>query len=322
VNGRSRTELRHLGCILLLALSPSVVACSEAPETQLRASHEGPTGVVSVYTVNYPLLYFSERIGGAHVRVSLPAPPDVDPALWSPDGDTVAAYQGADLVIENGAGYAQWLAHASLPSAHRVDTSAAFGDRLLAADRAITHGHGPGGAHSHAATAFTTWLDPTLAVMHARAIEAALAAARPAAADVFAAGLAALENDLADLDRRLRDSTRDLAGESLLFSHPVYAYFMHRYGLSGRALDWEPGEMPSPGSWRALDEMLEVEPARILIAEGALHPDAVARLAERNVVVVVVAPCANRPVQGDWLDTMRANANRLAAVGTRAESGR
>jgi hypothetical protein len=67
--------------------------------------------------------------------------------------------------------------------------------------------------------------------------------------------------------------------------------------------------------------MLEVEPARILIAEGALHPDAVARLAERNVVVVVVAPCGNRPVQGNWLDVMRANANRLAAIGTRAESG-
>ena len=35
-----------------------------------------------VYTVNYPLYYFAERIGGEYIQVVLPAPPDVDPAFW------------------------------------------------------------------------------------------------------------------------------------------------------------------------------------------------------------------------------------------------
>ena len=314
VNGDCGTGPTQCGRILLLVLWSAAIACSQPSDTPPEVSSEPGAGVVSVYTVNYPLLYFSERIGGAHVRASLPAPRDIDPAFWNPDGDTVAAYQGADLVLENGAGYAQWLARASLPGAQRIDTSAAFRDRLLPAERAITHGHGPDGEHSHAASAFTTWLDPTLARMHARAIETALAGALPAASDDFAAGLAALETDLMDLDRRLQAATRSLTGESLLFSHPVYGYFMHRYGLSGRSLDWEPGELPSPAQWRALDALLEAEPARFLIAEGALHPDAVARLAKRGVTVVVVAPCANRPAQGDWLDVMNANADRLAAT--------
>jgi ABC-type Zn uptake system ZnuABC Zn-binding protein ZnuA len=74
-----------------------------------------------VYTVNYPLQYFAERIGGDRVDVRLPAPADVDPAYWSPGAETVAAYQGADLILLNGAGYAQWVQRASLPRAQRVD---------------------------------------------------------------------------------------------------------------------------------------------------------------------------------------------------------
>jgi len=33
-------------------------------------------GPLLVYTVNYPLKYFAERIGGEHVRVEFPAPSD------------------------------------------------------------------------------------------------------------------------------------------------------------------------------------------------------------------------------------------------------
>ncbi|MEA3275247.1 MAG: hypothetical protein U9Q81_08160, partial [Pseudomonadota bacterium] len=35
-----------------------------------------------LYTVNYPLQYFAERIAGEHAQVVFPAPADVDPAFW------------------------------------------------------------------------------------------------------------------------------------------------------------------------------------------------------------------------------------------------
>ena len=97
-----------------LALLAWALACGE--------SHEPPTAggegarqreAVSVYVVNEPLRTFAERIGGASVRVVFPAPPGVDPAFWSPDPETVAAYQQADVILLNGAGYARWVARAT-----------------------------------------------------------------------------------------------------------------------------------------------------------------------------------------------------------------
>jgi len=38
-------------------------------------------GRVTVYTVNYPLQYFAQRIAGKHAEVIFPAPTDIDPSV-------------------------------------------------------------------------------------------------------------------------------------------------------------------------------------------------------------------------------------------------
>ena len=163
----------------LLAVA-ALLACGPGERAdEVRQVDPEAAGPLTVYVVNYPLRYFAEQIGGELVRVVLPAPSDVDPAHWSPDAETVAAYQAADLILLNGAGYARWVQRASLPRARLLDTSASFRDRLIAQDAATTHIHGPEGAHSHTDLAFTTWLDPALAILQARAVAEAFAEARP-----------------------------------------------------------------------------------------------------------------------------------------------
>ena len=100
---------------------------------------------VTVYTVSYPLQYFTERIGGGAVEVVFPAPADVDPAWWMPDADTVAAYQRADLIILNGANYAKWTGKVTLPRGKMVNTSSKFREEYITSDKETTHSHGPGG---------------------------------------------------------------------------------------------------------------------------------------------------------------------------------
>ena len=95
-----------IGSLLALA---ALLACGSGERAD-EARRTGPEAAepLTVYVVNYPLRYFAERIGGELVRVVFPAPADVDPAHWSPDAETVAAYQAADLILLNGAGYARW----------------------------------------------------------------------------------------------------------------------------------------------------------------------------------------------------------------------
>jgi len=307
--------VRRLRPTPLLAAAACAIACAAAEEQSAppRASNED--GRLSVYVVSEPLRSFAQQIGGDRVEVVFPAPPDVDPAHWSPDAETLAAYQGADLLLANGAGYASWRERATLRRRGLVNTSSGFADRLIEISGSPTHQHGPAGEHSHAETAFTTWLDPRLAAEQARAVSAALERERPEYAEEFQARLGSLEAELAALDARLEQATAGIGAAPILFSHPVYAYFERRYALNGRSLHWEPDAHPDAAAWAELDALLEAHPARLILWEAEPLAQTRGELAARGVRSVVFAPGGNRAPDGEsWLERMNANAARLEAV--------
>jgi zinc transport system substrate-binding protein len=270
--------------------------------------------ILTVFVVNYPLKYFAERIGGALVEVEFPAPAGIDPAFWSPDPETVAAYQAADLILLNGAGYAKWVERASLPAARMVDTSGSFQDRYLEVEGTVVHAHGPEGAHSHGETAFTTWLDPTLAVEQAGAIRDAFVVARPHEEVRFVAGFEALKRDLDLLDTQLEEVTKGSHDLPLLASHPVYQYLVRRYDLHLRSVHFEPEEFPGENEWRTLTEILKDHPAQWLIWEGEPQEKTRERLRDLGVECIVFDPCGNVPATGDYLTVMASNVRNLRRI--------
>ena len=299
----------QLGAVMRgIAVAALLLACSpaqESPSSAPAVSQED--GRLTLYTVSYPLKYLAERVGGESVSAVFPAPPDIDPAYWSPDPEQVAAYQGADLILLNGAGYATWVDRASFLRRQLVDTSAGFRDRLLPLDEAPLHTHGPEGDHSHSETAFTTWLDPALALEHARVIADALGGLRPDRAEVFEQNLHALEGDLARLDQRLERVAQRLGQSPLVFSHPVYAYLERRYRLNGRSLHWEPDRVPDAKLWQEFASLLETHPAQLMIWEALPEAETQQRLAALGVAIAVYAPTAQPPETGDWLTAMQSN---------------
>ena len=295
-----------------------VAACALGALALLASPAASESGApLEAYVVSYPLRYLTERIGGAQVRATLPAPTDVDPADWLPDAETVVAYQEADLIVLNGAGYARWVGLASLPRRRMLDTSAAFRERLIERVDTSTHAHGTTGSHSHAGFESLTWLDPTLSVLQARAIAAALVRERPEARRTFEANLASLEGDLLALDERLAAVTGPLRDVPLLFSHSVYGYLIHRYGLNGRSVHFEPDEPPDPAAWRTLRALLERHPARWMLWEDEPLEQTRDALLDLGVESRVYAPCGNVPARGDLLSVMRANAARLEEIAER-----
>ena len=303
---------RPLAQFLVLGTALAVMAataCSD-PELQAGASDTSPT-VPQVFVVNYPLQYFAERIGGDAVTVGFPAPGNEDPAFWMPDPPTVARYQQADLILLNGAGYAAWITSAALPLSTMVDTSKNFADRLISVEDAVTHSHGPEGEHSHGSTAFTTWLDPTLALEQARAVTAALTRRLPEQEQVFRDRYQELESDLLRIDRDMAAAVATDPTRPLLGSHPVYQYLARKYDLNLHSVHWEPDEVPGEELWTELAALLVDHPANWMLWESAPLTGTADRLRGLGVETVVFDPCARVPDQGDFLGVMLQNLQNL-----------
>jgi len=269
---------------------------------------------LTIYTVNYPLAYFAERLAGDLARVEFPVQADVDPAFWMPDEDTVRAYQAADLILLNGAGYAHWVDRVSLPSSRLVNTSRDFADQYIETTSGVSHSHGPGGEHSHSGTAFTTWLDLEQAARQADAVAKAIVRKRPDAKGRVGQNLEALKGELAALDARLARTSAVAPARPLLGSHPVYQYLARRYSLNLQSVFWEPDAAPTPQQWAELERLLKDHPARWMLWEATPLPATAERLRALGVQSIVFDPCSNRPATGDFLSVMDANAKNLEAA--------
>ena len=282
------------------------------PLIVLPINYSDAAGPLNVYVVNYPLKYFAERIGGDHVRVEFPVPADVDPAYWGPDLADIAAYQKADLILLNGAGYARWVANVSLPRSKIVDTSRKFKNRYIYTEEVATHSHGATGEHAHEALAFTTWLDLELAARQAEAIAVALSRKRPELRNRFQSNLEALVTDLEGLDRDIQTMVSKNPTLPLIVSHPVYDYFTKRYGLNVVSVHWEPDEVLHNSQLQELKGILQQHPAKWLIWEGAPVPASVTKLNKTLAVdSLVFDPCGNMPDSGDFMTVMRHNVEDL-----------
>lgn len=267
-----------------------------------------------VYTVNYPLQYFAERIAGDYADVIFPGPAGIDPAFWQPDAEAIAGFQAADLILLNGAGYAKWTSRASLPRRKLVDTSAGFRDKLIESTDRIAHSHGREGSHSHAGTAFTTWLDFSQAASQARTIRDALTRLHPDGTDTFTANALALEQELLDLDARLKAIVAGNPGIPVIASHPVYQYFSRRYGINLRSVMWEPDVVPGEDKWLELEQLLREHPAHWFIWESRPAPASLERLQQLGIQGTVFDPSANVPESGTFLDVMTENVKALDRI--------
>ena len=308
-----RQSMRGTVALLLLTV---VASCGKngSPDPSVPPRATGEDSAPVVYVVNYPLRYFTERIAGDRVDVRFPAPPDVDPAYWQPDEETIASYQQADLILRNGAAYAKWVEYTSLPTWKVVDTTAAFPDEHITIENAVTHTHGPEGGETHGGVAFTTWLDPALAIEQARAVKAAFVEAWPQYGEQFEAGFAALARDLRAIDEEMIQIVSARPDRPMLASHPVYQYLARRYDLDLECLHWEPDRAPTKAELQELEGILSTHPADVMIWESPPLAATVEALAQRGVRCVVFDPCGNAPWAGDYLETMRSNLSRLRAV--------
>lgn len=217
-----------------------------------------------------------------------------------------------------------------------------------------THSHGPAGEHTHEGIDGHTWVSPKLAIIQARRIAEAMANAWPEHAEAFAANLALLVEDLEMLQASLQDLTPAVNRHRVLASHPAYNYLARDLGWDVHNLDLDPESEDTQAVVDAVHDALHADedhhhdhehgddhghghghdeaahgegeadhehthgdkPA-ILLWEGE-PTDAIrdALRDELGVTSTLFSPAEGVPDEGDYMDVMRANLDRLRqAVG-------
>ncbi len=295
--------------IVLLIIVALLMACTDKePVGPDSTSRNMPV----VLTSNYPLYFFAREIAGKTIEVVFPTITG-DPAMWAPTGPDVAELQDADLLILNGADYESWLAFTTLPVGHSLDTTAQVQAMLLPIENEAVHQHGPAGEHSHQGTAFTTWLDPQLAIEQARAVMRGLSLLEPGQSGLFETNFEKLKQRLTQLDQSLATVFAELGEQPVIFSHPVYQYLQHRYDINGRSLHWEPEVEPGTREWIDFGNLLRQHPAKLMIWEDTPLDSVRVKLEQMGIRVLVFNPVGNVPSDGDYFTVMEQNLAGLRA---------
>ena len=159
--------------------------------------------------------------------------------------------------------------------------------------------------------AFTTWLDPALAIEQARNIEQAINELSPGMEDIYHARLVDLEERLTDLDAELERGFKALAGDPLFFSHPVYQYLASRYELNGVSMHWEPNEDPGIKARIDFRDILRRHPARVMIWEDDPAEQISDQLEQLDILAIPFHTASNTPASGNYFDVMTANLENL-----------
>jgi zinc transport system substrate-binding protein len=91
----------------------------------------------------------------------------------------------------------------------------------------------------------------------------------------------------------------------------VYHYLARRYGMSLKALLWEPENVPDDKAMADLNGILSGHRARWMIWEGTPAQESIEKLESVGLKSVVFDPCGNVPESGDFMSVMKANVEAL-----------
>lgn len=299
------------------ALAAALLVLCPAPSSAGPRGSAADGGPLKILASFLPMYVFAKNVVGdaPGVTVDLMLPASLgcphDYALTPGDMKKIAE---ADLFIANGRGMEEFLGipvKKANPGIVVVETAAA-----VAPIR--SRGPGPGGKGGEVNP--HTWVSPHNAILQVRAVEKALAAARPAQAgtfrrnaDAYAARLDALAADFAAAAGRFRN-------RNIVTFHGVFDYLARDLGLRVVGLIEEtPGQEPSAGEIERLVAAIRASRAAAVFDEPQ-YPERIAAVvaAEAKVPLRTLDPVSTgSPDPGAYEAAMRRNLAVL--VGTLGE---
>ncbi len=185
-----------------------------------------PTGLIGVVASTNVWGDIAARIGGQFVQVtSVVTDPAVDPRSFRPGAQEQVAVSAAELIVENGGGYDNWMnslvaSNSSAAVINAVDVSVL--------DRgAAPSGRGPVNEY--------IWFDLPTAGRVGQAIANQLSALRPDMTPYFQSTAAGFVADITRLTGKLADIRNQYVGTPIALADPVAQYLTEAAGLMDKA---------------------------------------------------------------------------------------
>jgi zinc/manganese transport system substrate-binding protein len=292
-----------------LAIVPLVLPLAACTPTSTR-SGAPVAGLVRVVAAENFWGDIAAQIGGSHVAVtSIITDPNVDPHTHESNPRDAAALSSAQLVIENGLGYDDFI-DKLLSASHTP------GRTVLSIQQVLAIGGSNPNPH--------VWYDTAQLPAVAQAIRNALATADPADAATFAANAKTFDDSLAPLLSTIAHIKTSYAGTRIAYTERVPGYLVAAAGLvvgspAGFAQSIEDGNDPSPRDTAVFDAAITGHQVKVLLYNSQVtdaQTDKIKQRAQKagipTVGVAETIPKADASFQA-W--QLRQDNELLAALG-------
>lgn len=243
----------------------------------------GPSsGAITVVAAENVWGDITAQIGGSHVRVtSLITDPNADPHIYESSPQDAAAVQEAQLVIENGAGYDDFMDNL---------LGAAGGSSRQVLN--VEHIVGVTGSNPNP----HLWYGPQFVTTMAQTIERTLASLDHGDSTAFAANLAAFDTSYARYAQVIGEISSRHPQARVAYTERVAGYLVQAAGMvlvspPGFAQSIEDGNDPAPGDVAAMDTALSTRQASVLLYNAQVTSPA-------TVSVLALAQSSHIPVVG------------------------
>ncbi|MGM0854640.1 MAG: metal ABC transporter solute-binding protein, Zn/Mn family [Bacillota bacterium] len=295
--------------LIVLAIISSLVTLTACNVSNPGSSEEKP---LSIITSIYPLQYFTERIGGEHVKVNTLLPPGSDAHTFEPTSKDMMSIAESNLFIYNGLGMESYSSKITkaLKNEETIMLEATKGADVISsshhheeqsdnAHETETHDEEAQGEHSDSSLEEETheehsndsqeeeahdehdhgdydphvWLDPSRANHLAANIRDALVELRPEEKETFQRNYKALQKDLDDLHHEFEEAVSGKDHPEILVSHAAYGYWEDSYGIEQLAVSGlSPTDEPSQKELKDMIETAKEHQIKYVIFEQNVTP--------------------------------------------------
>ena len=259
-----------------LRLSAWLAACLSLLPVCVWASPLPPVAIVAAENFYGDV---AKQIGGHDVTVtSILQSPDQDPHLFEASPSTARDIAAAQIIVQSGIGYDDWMAKLTQASSGGADKLLVVAP--LAARRDGDNPH--------------IWYDPQTMLAYAAVLTERLAAIDPAHEADFRKRLAAFQASMHPVLEKIAALRAQHSGTPVTATEPVFGYLMDATGLRNRNATFQVAVMndtePSASDLAAFEQSLQTRAVKMLVYNSqATDPlaDRMKTLAQQSGVAVL-----------------------------------